>query len=142
MNPFFFEPNSNFRAGVFDDVTGHGLIRVKIVTRGSEIEVDSVRRVGNRKVGDSSRGEIVHTEINFIGHLESSAGCLPEMWTSFVGNSFALVNLEKFPVGVFCDPGGIASLPQQRGECGSGTFGNTFAPMKPPFTPVSLFPVT
>ena len=37
----------------------------------------------------------------------------------------------KTPVGVVFDPGGIASLPQQSGEWGSGTLGKTLAAMKP-----------
>ena len=51
-------------------------------------------------------------------------------------------NLVKFPVAVILDPGGIASLPQQRGEWGSGIFGKTLELVNPSFTPVSSSPET
>ena len=54
----------------------------------------------------------------------------------------ARINLVKFPVGVVWDPGGIASLPQQRGEWGSGIFGKTLELVNPLFTPVSSSPET
>ena len=73
------------RAGVFDDVTGNRFVGVKIVTRGSEIEADSIQRVSNGEVGDSSGGEIVDAEINLVGYLECSASSLPEKEASFPG---------------------------------------------------------
>ena len=95
------------------------------------------------EVGHSSGWGVVRIHVHLVRHLERYTSCLPRVGLKMTSiYQTKGINLVKFSVGFVLVPGGIASLPQQRGEWGSGFFGKTLELVNPSFTPVSSSPET